>query len=359
MASHCVGIYLARHDRRTRLILWNRQLAQAAARAGGQPANVVRNLHQRCGQSFHRALCEDDFIVRRERGELVAVRAEGKSGEFGDLLGCALGKFRMRVQPGAYGGSADRQIVESFERLLQALDVALQQAGPAAEFLPDGQGHGVLQMRAANLDDVVKFLRLGGDRIVNGLDRRNQRILHPVGGRDVHRGGKRIVRRLRHVHVIVGMDRLLRSHLAAGNLNRAVRDDLVHVHVGLRAAAGLPDAERELIVQLAGDHFVGGLCDQLRFVGGQLAQILIHQRACFLERAEGADQLRRHGVASNVEVQQGALRLRAPVDIRGDFDLPHAVGFNASWRGFGRRWFGESRHDGSCCVQRDECNRRL
>ena len=133
------------------------QLAQAAARAGSQPADVVGNLHQRGGQRFHRALREDDFVVRRKRGELVAVRAEGKSGQFGDLLGGALGEFRMRVQSGADGRSADGQIVEAVQHLLQALDVALEQAGPAAEFLADGQRHRVLQMGAADLYDVCRI----------------------------------------------------------------------------------------------------------------------------------------------------------------------------------------------------------
>ena len=90
--------------------------------------------------------------------------------------------------------------------------------------------------------------------------------------------------------------------------------------------------KRELVVQLAGDDFVGGLHDELRLVGGKFAQILIHQRAGLLQDAEGANQLRRHGVAPDVEMQQRALRLRAPVDIRGDFDLPHAVGFDAGAR---------------------------
>ena len=185
-------------------------------------------------------------------------------------------------------------------------------------------------MGAADLDDIVEFLRLGGDRVVNGSDRRNQRVLHSFRSRNVHRRRKRVVRRLRHVDVVVGMDRLLRSHLAARNFDGAVGDDLVDVHVGLRAAAGLPDAQRKLVVQLAGDDFVRRLHDELGFVGRKLAQILIHQRARFLENAEGADQFRRHGVASNVEMQQRALRLRAPVNIGRDFDLSHAVGFDAS-----------------------------
>jgi hypothetical protein len=51
---------------------------------------------------------------------------------------------------------------------------------------------------------------------------------------DVHRGGERVVRRLAHVDVVVGMDRVLAAHLAAGELDRAVRNHLVDVHVGLR-----------------------------------------------------------------------------------------------------------------------------
>ena len=55
----------------------------------------------------------------------------------------------------------------------------------------------------------------------------------------------------------------LLPHHAAGQLDGAVRDDLIGVHVGLRAAAGLPDDQREVRVELAGDHFVGGAHDEI------------------------------------------------------------------------------------------------
>src|SRR6266508_2095394 len=48
---------------------------------------------------------------------------------------------------------------------------------------------------------------------------------------------------------------------AAGELDGPVRDHLVDVHVRLRAAARLPDVERELVVVLAVDDLVGGLHD--------------------------------------------------------------------------------------------------
>ncbi len=90
------------------------------------------------------------------------------------------------------------------------------------------------------------------------------------------------------------MDRLLRSHLTARDFDSAVGDDLVDVHVGLRATAGLPDAQRKLIVEFAGDDLVGSLHDELGFVSRKLAQILVHQRACLLEDAKRPDQFRRH-----------------------------------------------------------------
>ena len=72
------------------------------------------------------------------------MRAEGKSRQFGDLFGGALGKFRMRVQPRAYRGPADRQIVKSIQRLLQSFDVAIEQTRPTAKFLSKRQRHGIL-----------------------------------------------------------------------------------------------------------------------------------------------------------------------------------------------------------------------
>ena len=252
----------------------------------------------------------------------------------------------MRIQPRAHRRPADSQIVKPVQRLVQPFDVAIEQTGPAAEFLSKGQWDGILQMGAANLHDIFKFLRLGCDRIAHRLDRRNQRVLHPLRRSNVHCRWKGVVRRLRHVDVIVRMYRLLRSHFAARNLNRTIRDDLVHVHVGLRAAAGLPNAQRKLVIQLTGNDFVGSFDDELGLVGREFAQVLIHQRAGLLERAKGANQLRRHGVAPNIEMQQRAFGLRPPVNMRRDLNLPHAVGFGAGLSMGRRGGFGKCRHNG-------------
>src|SRR5208282_6861687 len=57
---------------------------------------------------------------------------------------------------------------------------------------------------------------------------------------------------------------------------------------------------------------------------------------------------RRHGVASNVEMQQRALGLRSPINIRRDFDLSHAVGFGAGLRL--DSGFSKSSHDEISCA---------
>ena len=87
----------------------------------------------------------------------------------------------------------------------------------------------------------------------------------------------------------------------------------------------------KLVVELAGDHFVGRLRDQARLFRRQLAEFLIHQRRGLFQNAEGANQLRRHDVAADVEMHQRARRLRAPVDVRGHFDRCPCCRFRCGW----------------------------
>ena len=91
--------------------------------------------------------------------------------------------------------------------------------------------------------------------------------------------------------------------------NRAVRDHLVGVHVGLGAAAGLPDAQRKMIVELSLNHFIASLHDQLRFVVRQFAEFLINERSRLFKNSERANHLARHAVVADIEMMKRALRL--------------------------------------------------
>ena len=83
-----------------------------------------------------------------------------------------------------------------------ALTEHLEEAGGSESIAIDSGGFVV-----SNNNDL-----LGGiQRIAKGLDSRHEPLLHTEGGRHVHCRGERIVRRLRHVHVVIGMNR----HMAA------------------------------------------------------------------------------------------------------------------------------------------------
>ena len=106
-------------------------------------------------------------------------------------------------------------------------------------------------------------------------------------------------------------------------------DDLVGVHVALRARAGLEDDERELGVELARDDLVGRTHDEVGDVGGQLAELAVRLRRTLLEDAEGTDHRAppHERVTPDGEVLDAALCLRAPVAVGGDLDGAHRVRF--------------------------------
>ena len=195
------------------------------------------------------------------------MRRERQARQFGNFPRRARREFRMRVQSRAHCRAANRQVIQPGQHHPQPLDVAIQLAYPPGHFLPHRQRRRIHQMRAPNFHHVGKHAGLGGQCIAQPFNRWDQHFSHARRCRNVHRRGKRIVRRLRHVHIIIWMNRLLAAQHAPRNLNRAIGNHFVRVHVGLRAAAGLPDAQWELIIQFAGNYFFGSLHDELRKVG--------------------------------------------------------------------------------------------
>ena len=115
--------------------------------------------------------------------------------------------------------------------------------------------------------------------------------------------------------MIVGVD-LLGSKFASKNLNGTVGNDLVRVHVGLGAGAGLPDDKREVVVKLSFDDFVGGLDDSISNLGLE-SEVLVGAGGTLLEKTEGLDNGKRHSLAftSNLEVHERSLSLSTPVTI--------------------------------------------
>src|SRR5260363_108068 len=100
--------------------------------------------------------------------------------------------------------------------------------------------------------------------------------------RDMHCGWKYIVCGLAAVDIVVRMNRARAAAPAPGKFTGAVRNDLIQIHMSLRARAGLPKRQR-------------------------------------------ANQLGRWFFGGNTEIPQRALRLRAPQARRGDGDFSKGI----------------------------------
>ena len=125
------------------------------------------------------------------------------------------------------------------------------------------------------------------------------------------------------------MHRLLGAELAAEQFVGAVGDHLVEVHVGLGAGAGLPDHQREMIVELALDHLAGGADDGAGAARIEQAEFPVGLRGGELDDAERMDDRHRHAVLADLEVLPRAFGLRAPIAIGGNVDRTETVGLAA------------------------------
>jgi hypothetical protein len=155
-----------------------------------------------------------------------------------------------------------------------------------------------------------------------------------AGNRHVNRRGERVVRALSHVHVVVRVDRLLgQEPIAATDLDRPIRDDLVDVHVARRAGTGLKHVDGKLAVEFSIGHLATG--GQQRFDLLRLKRILarprqfvevsVGHRAGVLHVPHRMDQRRRQRPTGNRKVLDGSLRLSAVVGLGGNEHIAHRV----------------------------------
>ena len=268
------------------------------------------------------------------------------AGELADLGSDVLGEALEGVETSADGGTTLSEVAQTGESGLDTQNTVLELSNVARELLAEGQGSGILQVGTANLDDLVESLLLLVHGVLEALQGREELLLDLENGSNVHGGREGVVGRGGHVDVVVGVDRLLGAHLTAQNLDGAVGDDLVGVHVGLGTGAGLPDDQREVVVELAGCDLGGGLLDGLTdlcvcaerkasvwsvvsesWSWHTQAELHVDGGSGALEDTKGANDLWRHAVMRliDLEVGQRALGLSTPVSVGGDGDLAKGI----------------------------------
>ena len=260
--------------------------------------------------------------------ELVGGSAEGQAGALGHLLGGGCVKPRRGVEPRAHGGAPQGQLIEPVQGGSDHVPAVLQHGAPAADLLAEGDGHRVLEMGAAGFHHVpvgvLQVLKADQHLLQGGEE-------PPVEGGsrcDVQGSGEGVVGALGQVHVVVGVEQVLpRLEVAPPG------DDFVAVHVGLGAAAGLPDSQGEVPRQLPGQDGLAGPLDQGEAPVVQLAQPVVGGGAGFLQNGEGLDEVRGHFLLPDGKVFQAPLGLGAPELVRWDGHLAHGVVFHAIFHG--------------------------
>ncbi len=322
-------IDLARHDRAARFIGRQVELAETGPRSGAEQPDIVGDLGHGHRQRIQRAGQFDHRVMRRQLGEFIGSRGEFQAGNLGEFLGDMLAKIFRCIEAGADRRAALCQLVQPGQYGFDPVARGDQLRRIAGKFLSQSQRCGVLEMGATDLDDCLPLQRLFRQRVVQLFQRREQLDFERPGCRDVHRGGEAVVGRLAAVDMVIRMDRIFAAAGAVDRLVGDAGDHFIDVHVGLGPGAGLPDAQRELIVIFAGAHRIGGLfnrCGNFRFQ----AMDAVDPRRCLFDRSQGVDQPDRHAfLAGKGEVFNTALGLGAPIVIGGHFDLAQRIGFGA------------------------------
>ncbi|VVN25767.1 hypothetical protein PS631_04625 [Pseudomonas fluorescens] len=267
-------------------------------------------------------------------GKLVRRSDEGQPGQCRQLGGDGFGKAMRCVQAGAYSRAALGQFIHCRQRCANRSLGVVELGDERRDLLAESDRRGVHHVRAASLDQFVMARRqLGQPRRQLG-NRWQQLIVHCLRRGNVHRGGEAIVRALRAVDVIIRVYRRLAAAALAGQLVGAPGDHFIDVHVALGAAAGLPHDQRELLVQLAIEHFVGGLFDQPGDIRRQVTVAVVDPCGGLLDQRQGVRNGQRHALLADGEVDQRALGLRAPVGVLRNFDRAQAVCFDTAHAAF-------------------------
>ena len=200
--------------------------------------------------------------------------------------------------------------------------------GIGGHLAAERQQHGVLQFGAADLDDAGELLLFRLKR----LQQRDHFAFQVVQGEDGrHSQGRRIgvVGGLVQVDVVVRIDGVVIAQRPAEDLQGAIGQHLVDVHVGRSARPALQGIDDDVLVERSGDHLPAG-----GFDGGELgvvptAQFVVGPRRGQFDRAEGVNQPAMDRPVGQREVLDRPQRVDSPQRVGGHVAGSQQVGFAA------------------------------
>ena len=322
------GVDLARHHRTAGFIGGQPQFAQAGARPAAHQADVIGDLVERHGKHPERAMQPHQGFMAGHRGEQVVGHDEGRIQPGGQHPGHARAELGVGVEPRAHRRATEGQRMDIGQRAPDRRVGQRELRRVGAELLPEGDRRGVLQVGAAHLEHARERLGLGQQRGAQIRQRSQQRTCRQHRS-DVNRRRKHVVRRLPQVHIVVRVHAAIGTQPPAQRDGRQIGDDLVDVHVALRARSGLPHRQRELVFHLAGGDARRGRGHRLGLRGVQQAEIAVDLGRGALDLRQRMHDRRGHALRADGEEAQAAFGLRAPQGIARHLDGAEAVCFAA------------------------------
>lgn len=112
------GVHFARHDGGAGLIVGNEQLANTAAGAGGQDADIIGNFHQADGYGLEGAMGFHNSIMSGQGLKFIFGGNKRQAGKAGNMFGYVFGIVGWCVDAGTYGGAAKGQLAEVLQGIL-------------------------------------------------------------------------------------------------------------------------------------------------------------------------------------------------------------------------------------------------
>ena len=233
----------------------------------------------------------------------------------------------MGVYPRSHCCSSYGKFRHSGKGVLYPLYAQFYLPRPSGHLLVQGQGHCIHQVGPSGLHQVLVLLRLLQNHLMEVLQGGNQ-LLHRFGVCGyVYRRGDNIVGRLPHVHVVVGMDGILRVLVPREDFVGSGCDYLVGVHVGGCSGARLEYVDGELVVEFAVRHLLRRLHYHISQFRVQIAQFLIHLCSRILYESQGFYERSGESNSADGEVLYCPLGLSTPVGILRDLNLSQRIFF--------------------------------
>src|SRR6266566_6051432 len=174
-------------------------------------------------------------------------------------------------------------------------------------------------------DDIFKLSRLPLKSLSQNPKAREESANDLFRRRNVDRRWEDVVCGLAHVHVVIRVNHRLVPSLAPEKLDRAIRDDLVHVHIRRSPATGLEDVNNELVVKSSLHYLLGRGDDSLAFLRVQQSQLHVGPRSGELDQSHSPNEFLRKAQTRYWEVLNGPLGLSAIIRGTRDLDFAHGV----------------------------------